>query len=92
MINIYLKKLTTTRLSAEFQGSRKCIKAKKQHSKELGHGNRPNVSDPVEFSDEEKLIEHGAMRMDNHYETILYCGLIYFYYYYSDLFFQQQPE
>jgi hypothetical protein len=50
------------------------------------------VSDPVEFSDEEKLIEHGAMGMDNPYETILYCGLIYFYYYYSDLFFQQQSE
>ena len=38
---------------------------KKQHLKELGHGNRSNVSDPVEFLDEEKLIEHGAMGMDN---------------------------
>lgn len=56
MINIYLKKLTTTRLSAEFQGSRKCIKAKKQHSKELGHGNRPNVSDPVDFQMRRNLL------------------------------------
>lgn len=36
MINIYLKKLTTTRLSAEFQGSRKCIKAKKTTFKGTG--------------------------------------------------------
>ena len=41
------------------------MKLKKQYLKELGHGNRLNVSDQVDLSDEKKLIDKGAMSMGN---------------------------
>ncbi|CAG2249924.1 unnamed protein product [Mytilus edulis] len=49
----------------EFKKSRDCLKAKKQQLKEMGMGNRPYVSDAVELSDEETMIEAGALGMDN---------------------------
>lgn len=51
--------------SKEFKASRECLKAKKQQLKELGHGNKPNASDAVDISDEDKMIEIGAMSRDN---------------------------
>ncbi|CAG2209895.1 unnamed protein product [Mytilus edulis] len=49
----------------EFKKSRDCLKAKKQQLKEMGMGNRPYVSIAVELSDEETMIEAGALGMDN---------------------------
>ena len=52
-------------LPEEFQQSPDCLKAKKKHLKELGVGNKPNIAEEVDFSNEEALIESGAMSTDN---------------------------
>ncbi|VDI48542.1 Hypothetical predicted protein [Mytilus galloprovincialis] len=53
------------KIDDEFKKSRDCLKAKKQQLKEMGMGNRPYVSDAVELSDEETMIEAGSLGMDN---------------------------
>lgn len=43
--------------SDKFPYSRQCMKAKKKLLKELGLGNKPNVSDEGDFSNKDKLLE-----------------------------------
>ena len=68
MTNRYLKQQKypyDILLPEEFQQSPDCLKAKKKHLKELGVGNKPNIAEEVDFSNEKALIESGAMSTDN---------------------------
>ena len=67
MTNRYLKQQKypyDILLSEEFQQSRDCLKAKKNHLKKLGLGSKPNIAEEVDFSDEEALIESVEMSTD----------------------------
>ena len=68
MINRYCKQQKQPYdilLSEEFQQSRDYLKAKKKHLRKLGLGNKPTIAEEVDFSDEEALIERGAMSAGN---------------------------